>query len=56
MRCRNSNGGYFDSRVSREHPRDATELVRVELHCLHEIARPMLHLEQILDKDPEAAP
>ena len=46
----------FDSRASKEHPRDATELVRVELHCLHEIARSMLHLEQILEKNPEAAP
>jgi hypothetical protein len=46
----------IDSRASREHPRGATELVRVELHCLHEIARPMLHLEQILNKDAEAVP
>jgi hypothetical protein len=46
----------IDSRASREHPRRATELVRVGLHCLNEIARPMLHLQQILDKDPEAAP
>jgi hypothetical protein len=46
----------FDSHEPREHPRDATELVRVELHCLHEITRPMLHLEQILEKNPEAAP
>ena len=47
---------FMDSHEPREHPRDATELVRVELHCFHEIARPMLHLVQILDKDPEAAP
>jgi hypothetical protein len=46
----------FDSHEPREHSRDATDLVRVELHCLHEIARPMLHLEQILEKNPEAAP
>jgi len=46
----------FDSHEPREHPRDATELVRVELHCLHDIARPELHLEEILDKDPKAAP
>lgn len=47
---------FIDSHEPREHPRDATELVRVELHCFHEIARPMLHLVQILDKNPEAGP
>jgi hypothetical protein len=65
MRCRNSDGGYFRFAGVRESPlnRETVHLQRrvaltngFKTGRMRDCQSPMLHLEQILNKDPEAAP